>query len=175
MPKFTSLKRRFSHKRYPFSDEILRFMEVEVSFYASLKLANWRRFQVIPRILTSHTPADHPLNSDQVIGVFYFDTRGTGTGNQPFFKQDFIVNPGGLNREFISYAAGFPISQYVRPIQDFFSNYGSNRQYYHQGSRWNHHYLDLANLPHDQILIDWGSSLKQQWQANGRCSIEDLF
>mgnify|MGYP001566357369 CR=1 FL=1 len=175
MPKFTSLKRRFPHRHYPFSDPLLKFMEAEPTFYASLKLANWRRFKTIPRIITSHTPTGHSHSQDEIIGVWYFDLEGTGVNGHPFFKQDFIVNIGRMDREFHSYTVGFPTNQYVHQIGDFFNTYGLNGQYYHRGSRWEHHYLDVADLPNDRDLKSWGRSLRIQLQITGRCSIKQFL
>lgn len=175
MPKLASLKRRFPHRHYPFSDQLLRFMESEPDFYTSLKLANWRRFKTIPRILTSHTPTGHPRSQDEVIGIWYFDLEGTGANRNPFFKQDFIVNIDRMNREFHSYTVGFPSSRYVHQIGDFFNTYGLNGRYYCRGSRWEHHYLDVTDLPNDQTLKSWGQSLMVQFQTTGRCSIKHLL
>src|SRR3989344_2375664 len=171
MPKFESLKRRFPHRSYSLSNPLLQFMEAQPLFYQSLKLANWRRFQVIPHIITSHTPASHSRTLDEIIGMWYLDKEGAGTQNNPFFKQDFVVNVGRLDSEFVSYTIGFPTSQYVKPITDFFRDYGAGGQYYHKGSRWEHHYIDLVNLPNNPVLRGWCLALKHQWQTNGRCSV----
>jgi len=111
-------RKKFPKKYYPFSDELCAFMDREVDFYNSLKISQPKRFVFVRIIFTSHTPAGHLLEKDEVIGMWYFDK------NNAKFKQDFIVNKNSDNKEFISYTAKKVVkkfcSRYVQEIDNFF-------------------------------------------------------
>lgn len=140
----------FPKKNYPFSDELCDFMDREQDFYGSLKISQPERFVFVPIIFTSHTPASHPLEKDEVIGMWYFDKEDAK------FKQDFIVNKNSESEIFISYTAKWVVekfcSKYVQEIDNFFSEYGNNKSYYHDGNKWQHHYDNISDLPDEPSL-----------------------
>jgi len=145
-----SARLKYPKKNYPFSDELCNFMDKEPDFYNSLKIVNTNNFIFIPIIITSHTPVNHPLYNDEIIGMWYYDKKNNGLNT---FKQDFIVNKDSANKEFVSYTAKEIVknynSKYVQEIDNFFSKYGNNGKYYYNGSRWQHHYKDINKLPQE--------------------------
>lgn len=175
MPTFNQLKTLYPGPPHRFSDAILMFMSAHPDFYNSLKLANPNRFQVIPVVLTSFTPANHPLHTDEVIGIWYFDKSNFSRSVGPFFKQDFIVNEGSLHRRFVSYSRNNRGSVYVKPIGEFFRLYGSGNKYYDKGpghvQRWQHDYANLVNLPHSRVLREWAKQLRDEYKKLGTCTI----
>jgi len=145
-------REKFPKDKYPFSDELCNFMDQHPEFFQSLKLAKPNRFVFIPIIFTSHLPVGHPKSADEVIGVWYLDKKSLKENSKPLFKQDFIVNIGKSNHEFISYSAVNKDGKYVRPIKEFFKNYGENGKFYHDGRRWQHWYNDTSDLPAEPNL-----------------------
>ncbi len=100
-------------------------MDKNPAFYKSLKLSNERRFKFFQPIILSHLPVSEGEKSkDEIIGMFYFDTKKS----KFIFKQDYIVNIKKEDKEFVSYTRGSNSSQnkYVRSIHDFYSTYGKN-------------------------------------------------
>lgn len=151
----------FPPNDYPFSNELCDFMDAHTDFFDSLKLANDTRFKLIPIIAITHTPNGHPRNSDEIIGMFYCDVDNYHANRLPFFKQDYVVNIGSLSQEFVSYSASQSSGNYVKPLADFFTMYGSNGQFYHRnGTRpWEHHYNNAIDLPDYPGLRQAGQDL----------------
>ncbi|MBI5151356.1 MAG: hypothetical protein HZA34_02150 [Candidatus Pacebacteria bacterium] len=151
-----SARQNFPAASYPFSDEICFFMDNHPEFLTSLKLSNDNRFLYIPLIFISSTPSTHPLFNDQVIGMWYIDKTNVRANHLPFFKQDFVVNKNSNHMEFITFTTAKIVSRlnspYVKLINDFFSDYGNNGQYYHNGNRWDHHYNSMNDLPNEPRL-----------------------
>lgn len=139
----------FPSSEYPLSDEICEFMDTHQGFFESLKLAKKKRFKLLPVIGITHTPEGHPKSADEIIGMFYCDVDNLRGNVAPFFKQDYVVNVCGSNREFISYSATQADGDYVRPLTEFFETYGSDGKFYHrQGAKpWEHHYNVADDLP----------------------------
>jgi hypothetical protein len=142
-----SARLKYPKKNYPFSNELCEFMDKEPDFYNSLKIVNTNNFIFIPIIITSHTPVSHQHHNDEVIGMWYYDK------NNNTFKQDFIVNKDSANKEFVSYTAQDIVkrhnSNHVQIINKFFDEYGESGKYYHNGSRWQHHYKNINELPQE--------------------------
>lgn len=139
-----NMRTKYPEDKYPFSDELCNFMDQHPEFHDSLKLANPKRFKFIPVIILSHTPESHPLSSDQVIGLFYYDKKTR------IFKQDYIVNKDQGHVEFISYSASQNDGDYVKPIESFFDDYGNKGPFYHRSDlacKWEHHYSSVESLP----------------------------
>lgn len=157
----------FPKEKYPFSDELCNFMDSNPDFYNSLKISRPERFVFIPIIFTSHTPSEHCLTKDEVIGMWYYDQKKTK------FKQDFIINKNKENKEFISYTAITEAkkykSKYVQVINDFFEKYGKNGTYYHNGNKWQHHYRDIDDLPNEPNLKFLAAEIQKEY-ANAKSS-----
>lgn len=149
-----SLLLKFLYKKYPFSDSLKNFMLTHSGFFQSLKLSSPNRFTSIPLIITSHTPMGHPRYQDEVIGMWYLDKSGQQCRRHRRickFKQDFIVNLGTLNIEFVSYTENKSVGKYVRPLSEFFKHYGNRGKFYHDGSEWQHHYGSIDELPSGEL------------------------
>lgn len=153
---------KFPIKKYPFSDELCLFMDKNPKFFNSLKLANSKRFEFIPLIFTSHTPKLHPKSKDEVIGMWYLDKDKKKCKEHNIvclFKQDFVVNIGYKNKEFISYSTNNNKGKYIKPIKVFFRLYGENGKYYHKGNQWQHHYRNVKDLPNESRLKSFANKL----------------
>ena len=100
----------------PFSQEIIDWCRVYPEFQKGLKALASERFLHLGAIIITHPPG----TNDEVIGIYAYDYKN----NPPLFKQDFIVNVGETNKDFILYT-GFPKgvqnTKYVKHINDFFS------------------------------------------------------
>lgn len=120
----------------PFPIELQAWCSSHPNFKKALKLSNPDRFIPLGMIITSHSPVKP---QDEVIGFFAYDYF------QEQFKQDFIVNLGGLNTEFMLYTS-LPsgksglYGKYVHHIKDFFLKYGSD------GSYASTHYISLQTI-----------------------------
>jgi hypothetical protein len=163
---------RYPASRYPLSDQLCAFMDVHPEFHESLKLHNTKRFHFLRCILSSGLPSGEHHADDEVIGLWYLDKQNllrlSGdraraiSERRPFFKQDFIVNVGSREAEYVSYTAESIFEQiqkkiqtpYIRLIDDFFLQYGKGGAYYHNGLRWQHEYPDVEDLPAEKGLRD---------------------
>src|SRR5258706_1921374 len=117
----------------PFSDELINWYKNHSEFFKALKNIYPEKFVSPAMIVTSY-----PTSGDEVIGVYTYHHEM----KNPVFKQDFIVNVGRTNTEFVLYTrnpAGS--SKYVKDINDFFNKY---RKY---GYRKDDHRLSLEELP----------------------------
>lgn len=109
----------------PFSEELKEMCEKYPDFEKSIKSLNSKRFISFGAILISY-PKNIP--EDKVIGVFVYDYI------DKIFKQDFIVDVGSKNKEYIMYTKypGMKIKTYLRPINEFFVKYpGYSRKDHH--------------------------------------------
>lgn len=117
----------------PFSDELISWCNKHPEFLTALKNVHPNNF-ISPSVII----LSYPSTGDQVIGVYSYHHRI----KTPIFKQDFIVNMGFKNTEFILYTRNpCGSSKYVKDIQTFFDKYG---QY---GYLKSHHHLTLDELP----------------------------
>lgn len=119
----------------PFSEELLNWCKTHPEVLAALKIIYAEKFISLQAIVTSY-PSNYP--DDEVIGIYTYDYQR----KNPVFKQDFIVNKGKLNKEFILFTRN-PVgsSKYVKDINDFFATYGKGGYYI------NSHHLFLEELP----------------------------
>lgn len=122
----------------PFSRQILSWCKEHPEFQKALKIIYSDRFISLGAVVISCSP-NYP--DDEVIGIYSYDYKI----KNPKFKQDFIVNKGRLNREFVLYTRnpGGQSSKYVKDINDFYGTYGRGGFYY------NSHHLTLAQLPEE--------------------------
>ncbi len=117
----------------PFSDELVNWCKTHKEFFRALKQIYPERFVSPAMIITSY-----PASGDEVIGMFTFHHQL----KKPVFKQDFIVNTGKLNTEFILYTRNpSGSSKYVKDINDFFNKFDK------YGYKKSDHHLSLEELP----------------------------
>ncbi len=123
-------------------------MDAHPEFEDSLKLTN-PRFRFLPGMILSSQPRSAAHARDDVIGIWYLDTKNQKEGMKPLFKQDFIVDVGRMSSEFVSYSANQSNGPYVRPIGEFFQKYGDGQRYYYRSGAkpWQHHYDGVNDLP----------------------------
>jgi len=117
----------------PFSNELVEWIRERPDFKEGLKFSNPDGFLALGAVAWSRTP-DVP--DDEVIGFFAYDI------NKKFFKQDFIINVGDTNTEFILYSKqpSKKYGKYVRHFNEFKAKYAINGHYQ------NVHHLSLADL-----------------------------
>lgn len=137
----------------PFPPELTEWCNNHPEFVRALKNVHPKRFISPGMIQTSYPPT-----GDEVLGVYTYDY----IDGEPKFKQDFIVNTGKLNNEFIIYTqnpAGS--SKYVKSINEFFEKFGR------YGYTKEDHHLTLDELPVD--LQDRGrDSIRLACEVKGR-------
>jgi hypothetical protein len=120
----------------PFSEALVNWCKTHPEFLAALKNVHPEKFISPSAILLSY-----PVNGDQVIGVYSYHPRL----KKAIFKQDFIVNMGNRDSEYILYTRNpRGSSKYVKDINDFFEKY---EQY---GYERTHHHRTFEELP-DEI------------------------
>jgi len=139
----------------PFSRQLLNWCKLHPEFQNALKVIYSERFISLGAIVTSYSP-NYP--NDEVIGIYAYDYKL----KSPLFKQDFIVNKGKLDREFVLYTRNSTgnSTKYVKDINDFYATYGNG------GFYLNSHHLTLDQLP--QELRERGESairLAQKMQS----------
>jgi hypothetical protein len=159
-----NLKARDKYRKLPISDDLLNFMDAHPDFEESLKLSNTDRFVCLNHFILSQQPPSTTHHQDQVVAMWYADKWNIRSGIQPFFKQDFVVNLGMRNQEFVSYTSKRSHPPYVYSLSAFFAKYGDGDKYYHrQGSKpWVHHYNDISDLPEDDHLRAEAESIKTE-------------
>ena len=112
----------------PFADELKSWCKNHPEFAVALKLDpnKFVTLQAVSITRTTNAP------KDEIIG-FYVYAHYLKT---PKFKQDFIVNVGSNNQEFVLYTADTKgkETRYVKHIKAFFSKYGKNGHY--NGTHW---------------------------------------
>lgn len=117
----------------PFSDELNSWCKAHQDFFTALKNIYPEKFVSPAMIITSYPPT-----GDEVIGVFTYHHEM----KKPIFKQDFIVNVGRTNTEFILYTRNpNGSSKHVKDINDFYAKYGR------YGYTKSQHHLSLDELP----------------------------
>lgn len=119
----------------PFSTELIEWCKHHPEFQAALKIIYSDRFITLGAIVTSYSP-NYP--NDEVIGVYSYDYKL----KMPLFKQDFIINIGKRDNEFVLYTRNPKgNSKYVKDISIFYQTYGKGAFYI------NSHHLSLEELP----------------------------
>ncbi len=129
-------------KMMPFSSELIDWCNHHPEFQSALKIIYSDRFICLQAIVLSESPSltIEEVN-DEVIGVYVYDYRLS----TPLFKQDFIVNIGKQNKEFVLYTRNprGKNSKYVKDINVFYQTYGKNGDYV------NSHHLTFDQLPEE--------------------------
>ena len=138
----------------PFSDPIIKWCGDHPEFQHALKIVYPERFITLQAIAISYSPYKP---KDQVLGLFAYDYKD----EQNRFKQDFIVNVGSENKEFVLYTRlpNRKYSKYVRDINEFYSTYAKGTHY--AGT----HHPKLEDLPPElqeraRRAIDLANGLK---------------
>ena len=109
----------------PFFAELIAWCNLHTEIKQALKVANPDRFIALGHVTTSFSPKKP---EDQVIGFYAYDYIAER------FKQDFIVNVGNTNNEFVLYTR-LPkenkglYGRYVKDINEFFAVYGKRGDY----------------------------------------------
>lgn len=123
-------------KMMPFSDSLIEWCMKHPEFHSGLKLIYSERFISLGAMVTSYSPY---RPNDEVIGVYTYDYKR----KNPIFKQDFIVNIGKKDMQFVLYTRNKKgtMTRYVKDINDFYRTYGKGDFYV------NSHHLTLNQLP----------------------------
>jgi len=89
-------------------------------------------------VITSYAP-NYP--NDEVIGFYIYDY----SMKKPKFKQDFIINIGKKNNDFVLYTRQKLVSQssYIKDINEFFNSYGKDGNYIRS------HHVELEDIPNE--------------------------
>ena len=124
----------------PFSQQLKEWCLKHPEFSRALKVNHPERFIHLGAISTSRSPL---VPEDEVIGVYALDYKP----KTERFKQDFVVNKGGRNQEFILYTRlpGREYSRYVRDINEFFAIYSKDKYYK------NAHWIEFKDLPGERL------------------------
>ncbi|MDA1338434.1 MAG: hypothetical protein O2871_03635 [bacterium] len=125
-------------KMMPFSQQLIEWCQQHPEFQAALKIIYSDRFISLQAIVKWYSPYSP---DDEVIGVYAYDY----TQKTPLFKQDFIVNIGKLDNEFVLYTRNpsGKNSKYIKDISVFYKTYGKCEYYI------NSHHLTLDQLPEE--------------------------
>src|SRR3990172_10109507 len=94
----------------PFSQELIDWCKIHHDFSKALKIIYPEKFITLGGVVTSSSPN---FPDDQVIGVYAYAYQL----KSPIFKQDFVVNKGGLNKEFVLYTR-YPNRSDIKYIRD---------------------------------------------------------
>ncbi len=124
----------------PFSDELVNWCNKTPEFKTALKVIYPERFLTLQAVSITYSPN---VPEDQVIGIFAYDRKLRK------FKQDFIINKGKLNKEFVLYTK-LPgpnpnYGKHVKHINEFFIVYAKDGLYK------NTHHLTYDELPNNEI------------------------
>lgn len=128
----------------PFPPKLITWANSHKLFLEALKNVYPEKF-ISPGVIIVHPPIknDQAYVGDVVIGVLTYHHELS----KPTFKQDFIVNKKGLDKEFVLYSRNpSGSSKYVKDINEFFAKYGKF------GHSRNNHHLSLEELPNQLQL-----------------------
>lgn len=122
----------------PFSEELVDWCKSHPDFLTALKIIYSERFISLGAIVTSYSPN---FPEDEVIGMYTYDYLR----KPPILKQDFIINKGKLNKEFVLFTRNSKngSSKYIKDINEFYLTYGKGGFYV------NSHHLSLGQLPEE--------------------------
>lgn len=119
----------------PFSKELVDWCKSHPVFLSALKNIYAEKFISLGAIVTSYSPY---APEDEVIGIYTYDYQR----KNPLFKQDFVVNKGKLDKEFVLFTRNSKAgSRYVKDINVFFATYGKGNFYV------NSHHVTFDELP----------------------------
>ena len=121
----------------PYTNGLKRKILSDDMFSEALKINNPKRFISAGAIVISYSPL---MPQDRIIGFFVYDRK------MKIFKQDFIVDVGGKEINYILYTKirDGRQSKSVKDISQFFSRYG--KDIYYTGS----HHPSFEEIP-DEI------------------------
>lgn len=107
----------------PFSDDLKNWIKKNPKFLKALKVVYPQKYVTLQAVSISYPPGF----DDEAIGVYTFAYRL----QRPKFNQDFIVNLGHRDTEFVLYTGGPGSNQgkHVRHINEFFRTYGVDGRY----------------------------------------------
>jgi len=120
----------------PFSEALKDQIKKDTEFLKALKITNYKRFISLGAVSLSYSPI---AIEDEIIGVYTFVYKL----KIPKFKQDFIVNKGKKDINFILYTR-FPEgskSKKVKDINEFYTIYSKDIYYV------NTHHIKYEELP----------------------------
>lgn len=103
----------------PYPQKLKDLCNANPDFAKALKTTNPKKFVSLGAVVVSYPQQ----TSDEVIGFYVYDY-----GSKPkMFKQDFIVNVGSKNEDFIIYTrfTGVSKSKIIRDISHFYQKYPS--------------------------------------------------
>ena len=106
----------------PYSSNLKSLILNDPDFAKALKINNHIRFVSLGAVVTSYSPL---VPDDEVIGFYVYDYK------EDKFKQDFIVNIGKKDKEFILYTK-FPNTnknKRIKDISQFFEKYSGGKYY----------------------------------------------
>jgi hypothetical protein len=108
----------------PFSDGLKQWCKDHEDFTKALKIIYPDKFIPMGMVVISYSP--HYPN-DKVIGFYIYHYAM----KSPKFKQDFIVDVGKQDNNFVLYTRQnvVPQNSYIKDINDFFNTYGSDGNY----------------------------------------------
>jgi len=118
----------------PFSREFVSWCKAYPDFAKALKIIYPEKFLTLSAVATSFCSYSF---ADEVIGVDAYAYRM----KRPIFKQDFVINKGNLNKEFILYTRFTSTSKIIRDISEFYKTYGRDNNHL------NTHHLTFEQLP----------------------------
>lgn len=100
----------------PYPQKLKDLCDADPNFAKALKTTNPKKFISLGAVVVSYPQP----TSDEVIGFYVYDY-----GKNPMFKQDFIVNVGFRNTDFIIYTrfSGVNKNRIVRDISHFYQKY----------------------------------------------------
>jgi hypothetical protein len=106
----------------PYSPNLKRLILSDPDFAKALKINNHERFASLGAVVTSYSPL---VPFDEVIGFYVYDYK------QDKFKQDFIVNIGKKDIEFVLYTkySNPSNNSRIKDISQFFEKYSKGRYY----------------------------------------------
>jgi hypothetical protein len=120
----------------PFSDGLKQWCRDHPDFTKALKIIYPNKFITMGMVVVTHPP--HCPN-DKVIGfyIYHYSLKN------PMFKQDFIVDVGKQDNNFVLYTRQglVPQNSYIKDINDFFSNYGRDGNYLRA------HHVSFEDIP----------------------------
>jgi len=122
----------------PFSPGLIQWCKDHPDFTKALKIIYPEKFISLGMVVVSYPPY---CPNDQVIGYY---TYHYGM-KVPKFKQDFIVNVGKRDSDFILYTRQnlVPQNRYIKDINDFFTTYGKDGNYLRA------HHVKFEDIPEE--------------------------
>lgn len=117
----------------PFPKELIRWCKINPKFFDALKVIHSKKFLHLGAFEAFHSPYNP---NDLVMKIYSYAYKQ----ETPLFKQDFIVNKGELNKEFLLFTR-YQSSKWVKDINEFNKTYGNG------GHNIKSHHLTFEELP----------------------------